>query len=226
MPEIRYPALFIDAASKRTWAGLKLSADHLDSQSSQKDASLSLFRMISSLLKENNASVAKLKSLIVCYGPGSMLGIRTSIMGARAWEAVGLLNDCDYYVYDCLNVGAKLLANENPNDEASLIVTDARRHSWNALAMDGDGFPRSLKILENEALEAASGKVFTLSDFPIWTKTKVSFEECAYRPESVFDNEAGFDILKQVDSFDPLMLRESVYAKWSGSNHSAAPAKS
>ena len=215
MPEIRYPALFIDTSSKRTWVGLKQSSAQLEHEASHEEASISLFRIIRALLEKNDLETSELKSLIICHGPGSMLGIRTAIMGARAWEGVGALADCDFYIYSCLLLGTKLIPVTEIEQKECILVTDARRNSWNAIEVDANGSVGTIHIMDNEALEAESRTIYTLEAFPIWTKTTAQLNSIPYRPESVFDSELGSSILEPVNVFTPLSLRESTYTKWS-----------
>ncbi len=215
MPEIRYPALIIDTSSKRTWVGLKQSPAQLEHEASREEASISLFRIIHALLEKNDLETNQLKSLIICHGPGSMLGIRTAIMGARAWESTAAIVDCDFYIYSCLSLGAKLIPVAEATQKETLLVTDARRNSWNAIELSAKNSEGAIHIMENEALETETRKIYTLEEFPIWTKTTTQLNSIPYRPESVFDSELGSSILEPVKIFTPLSLRESTYTKWS-----------
>ena len=74
------------------------------------------------LLREASLRIADVNAFVVCEGPGSVLGIRTSAVALRAWR---VLNPAPAYAYQSLVLAAHTLANPQVN-----VIADARRDSW------------------------------------------------------------------------------------------------
>ena len=86
-------------------------------------------------------------------------------MGIRAWQATGILDKVSIYSFTSLQIGAELV--EQPKRGDFLLVTDARRNSWNAIERKS-GEIGEVKLISNESLEAFSGRIYTLTNFPSW----------------------------------------------------------
>lgn len=214
-----YPLLVIDTASRKTWVGLKLSADTLIKESEEQDPSKTLFRLVDALLEKAAITLSDLRSIALCAGPGSMLGARTASMAIRAWKGIGITAANNVYYYSSLAVGC-LIASE-AFEEGGIVVTDARRSSWNALP-----FPNAndseLSLLTNDELESTKQTIVTLSEFPSWTKTEAALETVAYDPTPIFESKSFLKILKPTHEATPLTIRSNEYKKWDAKIHSAA----
>lgn len=217
---LEYPLLIIDTSSRQTWVGLKLASDKLIHRSEEQDPSKTLFRLVEELTEEAGCSLRNLASIAFCAGPGSMLGARTASMAIRAWNGIGIRAASNVYSYNSLHLGA-LIASASPNaPDSGLVVTDARRSSWNALP-----FPlnpdKETVLLSNENLEAHNGPLVTFSDFPRWTSTKSTFAELTYDPTPLFENEAFVPILERTSEATPITVRTNEFKKWDAQIHSA-----
>ncbi|MDE0769935.1 MAG: hypothetical protein OSB19_16270 [Opitutaceae bacterium] len=210
----KFPMLVVDTASRRVCVAL-IETPEADTATkfSNEEASLSLFPTIKSLLEERSMKLAQLRSIAFCEGPGSMLGIRTAIMGIRAWIATGQLEDCKLYSFNSLQIGKHVIANTSDAPDSYLVVTDARRQSWNCLnSLNLDG--NAVELIQNEALEQATQPVYSFDEFPIWTKTQANIIRLFYRPEDVFQSLAFLGLLRQNPDTEPLNTRTLEFAKW------------
>ncbi len=214
-----YPLLVLDTSSRKTWVGLILSSDSLISKSEEQDPSKTLFKLVDALLLESGISLDDLKSIAFCAGPGSMLGARTASMAIRAWKGIGVPASQNIFYYNSLQIGALIAAKAfNGN---GLVVTDARRSSWNSLP-----FPLTegseLSLLTNEALESSETKAISFAEFPSWTKTEAPLEILSYDPTPIFESQAFLSILEPTDEASPLTIRSNEYKKWDAKIHSAS----
>ncbi|MEM9158173.1 MAG: hypothetical protein AAGB46_03915 [Verrucomicrobiota bacterium] len=217
----QYPILILDASSKRCFVGIKTNPECLDYIASETEASQSIFISVKELLLRQSFGLSSIQSIIYCEGPGSMLGIRTVVMAIRAWKGAQIIPDAQIFCYDSLSLGSQLVETL-PNAPADyLLITDARRSSWNALdssrlANSHETEPSQplLSIIENADLESIPGAIYTFPQFPSWTQTHVTLQKIDYHPESVFSKAIPQKISRLTDSPAPLSLRPSEYKKW------------
>jgi len=176
-----------------------------------EDASIALFSSISDLLSEISLPLEELKAIAYCAGPGSMLGLRTAAMGIRAWQATGILEKVSIYSFTSLQIGAELASSQEVAD--FLLVTDARRHSWNAIERK-NGDIGEVKLISNESLEAYPGPIYTLTNFPSWAQPAKPLTQLPYLPENVFREPGIIRLLNPAPKVELLSLRSSEFAKW------------
>lgn len=213
-----YPLLVLDTSSRKTWAGLKLASDSLISKSEEQDPSKTLFKLVDALLQEAGISLLDLKSIALCAGPGSMLGARTASMAIRAWKGIGIPAAQKLFYYNSLQVGTLIAAEAFEGN--GLVVTDARRSSWNSLPFpltDAD----ELSLLSNESIESTETRIVSFAEFPSWTKTEAPLEILNYDPTPVFESKAYLRILAPTKEASPLTIRSNEYKKWDAKIHSA-----
>ncbi len=216
-----YPLLILDTSSRKTWVGLKLSADHLISKSEEQDPSKTLFKLVDAVLEQADEKLDQLSAIAFCAGPGSMLGARTASMAIRAWKGIGIPAARNVYCYNSLQIGSLIAT--RALEGSGMVLTDARRSSWNALA-----FPFSpdaaLRLMANQDLDSAEGQLVTFNEFPSWTQTNATLTQLNYDPTPVFETEQFLSLLAPTDQASPLTIRSNEYKKWEAKIHSAPQA--
>ncbi len=202
------PMLIIDTASKNTWIGFINSDQTTTWESSEDEASYALFNCLRDL-QAQGIDWKNARSIAFNQGPGSMLGIRTAIMAIRTWtNAKTLPEKTQLFTYNSL-----ALASELPEaSTANLIISDARRKSWNAF-FPQEETPRT-KLLSNEELESQEGNILILEEFTQWTKTSAELHPLSYNPSIAFEKPSAIKHLQPIEIPIPLILRESEYQKW------------
>jgi len=205
--------LAIDTSSRRACVGLFDEKGGLSYRTSEEEASLSLFPLIKRLIKEFDWQLSDINSIAFCQGPGSMLGIRTAIMGIRAWQGAKLIEGKQIYSFSSLAIGAELVRHSYPSEKTFLVITDARRNSWNALKAEGSSMG-PVKIIENAALEKKTVPLFTFNEFPTWTRTQAKINLLSYRPESVLSSPRFPQLLEENPDANPMDLRSMEFTKW------------
>lgn len=221
-PTPDYPLIIIDTASRKTWVGLKLAADHLDYRFEDQDPSKTLFRLVDALLVEARLTLSDLAAMALCVGPGSMLGARTACMAIRTWKGIGIAAAQNVFSYSSLEVGALLAAAADESPNQGLVLTDARRSSWNALAypLEEKG---GMTLLPNEDLPSIASSCVTFAEFPNWTQATVALISLSYDPTPIFAGEAFLPLLTPTPDATPLTLRSNEFKKWEAKIHSAPP---
>ncbi|MDQ8184423.1 hypothetical protein [Pelagicoccus sp. SDUM812002] len=216
-----YPLLVLDTSSRKTWVGLKLDAHGLIAKSESQDPSKTLFKLVDAVLDEADISLENIASIAFCAGPGSMLGARTASMAIRSWKGIGIEAARNVYYYNSLAVGG-LIASRKLK-ASGIVVTDARRSSWNALPFPNPS-KQELHLISNEALESAEGLLVTFEEFPSWTQTGAALTRLSYDPSPIFSEELYLPMLTPAREASPITVRTNDYKKWEAKIHSAPEA--
>jgi len=214
---LEYPLLILDTSSRRTWVGLKLAADKLRARSEAQDPSKTLFRLVDALLEETGLSLLDIGSLAYCAGPGSMLGARTASMAIRSWKGIGIRAAQNVYSYNSLQLGALIAEQTRPS---GLVITDARRSSWNALPFPFDP-STTLALIDNSDLVKEERTLVSFDEFPSWTKTEANIAKLTYDPAPIFEKDHFLTFLQPTAEAAPLTIRHNEFKKWEAKIHSA-----
>ncbi len=206
--------LILDTASRRPCVALIEKTKPVSTHHSDDEASLSLFPLIKSLLEERSLKLSDLRAIAFCEGPGSMLGIRTAIMGIRTWIGTEQLIDCNLFSFNSLQIGKLIISSGKPDRASFLVVTDARRQSWNCLQAGSDSNASEIEVIENETLEKSDLPIYSFDEFPSWTRSAANIVRLPYRPESIFRSPGFPDLLKPNPNSEPLNTRAIEFAKW------------
>ncbi len=205
--------LAIDTSSRRACVGLFDEKGTLSCKTSEEEASLSLFPLIKHLLKEFNWQLSDINSIAFCKGPGSMLGIRTAIMGIRTWQGVKLIEGKQIYSFSSLAIGAELVRQSSLSAKTYLVITDARRNSWNALKVKETSIG-PVQFIDNATLEAENIPLFSFNEFPKWTRTQAHIRCLSYLPENVLSSPRFPLFLEKNPDANHIDLRSIEFAKW------------
>lgn len=201
--------------------GIKTADQAVASKSETQDPSKSLFALLESLLEEAQLTLPEIASIAFCEGPGSMLGARTASMAIRSWQAIDITGSQRLYSYSSLTAGAVLASRHPQTPESGLVVTDARRSSWNSLAYPASTVSE-LELKDNSELEAASLSLVTFSEFPSWTETTATLQAIDYDPISLFADKSFESYLRPVETATPLTIRSAAFKKWEAKIHTSS----
>lgn len=197
------PLLLVDAASARTQAGLLGPGGRARWSSRTEEAGVALFEC----LDELDVDPGSVRAFAFCEGPGSILGVRTSAMALRAWNA---LEPRPTFAYLSLAVVAR--AAGRPGVRA---IADARRGLWHHLA---DGGP-----LGRGPAAELSGELVTPEGFRHWDPLPPGTRRVPYDLASLLalPSVAGADLFRPTAAPDAFLHEEPAYAIWTPQIHRA-----
>ncbi len=201
------PVLLLDAASARVQVGW-LGADRPPFWSDATDeAGVALFRALESLdVKPGDAG-----AFIFCSGPGSVLGVRTSAMAVRAWNALQPRPTFSYH-------GLAIVAHTLRRPELT-VVADARRESWHAYRLG-----ESLRRVPTAEL---AGPLATPEGFRTWSALPSNVERVPYAMADMLPHVLDQpDLLTPEDSPDAFLHEAPSYATWTPQVHRAPGSRS
>lgn len=196
------PVLLLDAASARVQVGW-LGARRAPAWSESTDeAGVGLFRCLETL--EVNPREAG--AFVFCSGPGSVLGVRTSAMAVRAWNA---LRPRPAFSYHGLALVAQAL--QRP---ALTLIADARRESWHACRLG-----ESLRRIPTAELK---GALATPEGFRTWSTPPGNVEQVSYNIADLLPRVLDHpDLLTLAESPDAFLHELPSYATWTPQVHRA-----
>ncbi|HEY1848267.1 MAG TPA: peptidase M22 [Opitutaceae bacterium] len=118
------PLLLLDASSEVIQAAVLTRDGEPRWASRREESGTGLF----ACLDELGVEIGAMASFAFCEGPGSILGIRTSAMTVRVWNALRPQPTFGYFSLAVLAEGAP---------EGTTLIADARRHLWHQFKKGG-----------------------------------------------------------------------------------------
>jgi tRNA threonylcarbamoyladenosine biosynthesis protein TsaB len=209
MPSLRQilrehsPLLLIDAASARIQVGLLDTGAPARWSSRSDEAGVGVFEC----LEELGVAIDLVRAFAFCEGPGSILGIRTSAMALRAWNALG---PRPMFAYIGLAVVARALGRPR-----AAVIADARRGMWHRLA-DGGG-------LERVPASELTGELLTPEGFRHWDPLPPGTAATPYDMATLLalPEVADAELFRATPAPDAFLHQEPSYAKWTPQIHRA-----
>lgn len=197
--------LLLDAASSVTQVAL-LSRDNGSTwKSSQEEAGIAVFRC----MEELQISPQSVDGFIFCEGPGSILGIRTVAAALRTWLS---LKKVPVWTYKSLE-----LAYASPQRTGEVVISDARRDSWN-LVCDQSGCKRvpTQNLPREVRLAIPAG-------FKTWGKLPEGLlvGSTPYALAGMMEGITDADLFHPSESPDAFLHEEPSYVTWAPSIHRA-----
>jgi tRNA threonylcarbamoyladenosine biosynthesis protein TsaB len=211
------PVLFVDAATPLLAAGLQAEVDGpISWQTSQEEAGVGLFRLVERLLGGAEVPMTAVRSVVFCEGPGSLLGIRIAAMALRTWLVLPRAFPLRVSAYRSLElVAADLLSSGTP--PPFLVVSDARRASWNRLDVDAAGTLGAIHRWPAAEPFPDRLPVFCVAGLPLWQPRPPGAADALYRPERLPALAARFPLLREVAEPDAFLTELPTYRPWPGS---------
>ncbi len=212
LPEL--PLLVLDAASPGLVVGLRSGADHaIDWRHSDEEAGIGLSRSIDDLLRSRRLTIADVRTIVFCDGPGSLLGIRLAAMMLRTWLALPRPRSLRVLAYHSLALLAadRLACGEPPPFH---VCSDARRGTWNLLSVASGGAWSDIKRCPGDAMPREGIPLFHPEGFPHWQALPEDTRPAPYRPERVLDLVTAYPLLHETTAPNAFMIEQPTYRTW------------
>ncbi len=213
------PALLLDTAAPRISVGL-CDASGEEWETREGESGTVLFELVERLLRRRVLAPADLASVILCDGPGSLLGVRVAAMAVRVWASLPRPRPLRIGAYHSLALlAADLLAGGVP--APFTVLADARRAGWHALEVEAEGTFAAPRRVDAARLATVHGPRYRPDSFPVWQAIPEGVVAVPYRPERLPDLARRFDLVRPVDAPDAFVAEPATYAPWSGEVHRA-----
>ncbi|MDI1249892.1 MAG: peptidase M22 [Lacunisphaera sp.] len=212
--------LVLDAASTRVQVGLLRSDAPALWRNREAEAGAALFKDTQAVLDEAGVKLDDVGAFIFCEGPGSMLGTRTVAMTIRTWQ---VLRPRPTYAYQSLTLLAHNIRFTGTVGPFA-VITDARRNTWNTVAVTSDGTVQPLQRLPVAELAARPERLYSPPVFRAWAPPPRPTRDYPYTVAALLDAHAELDLFSAAPAPDAFQHTAPEYKKWSAQVHSAATA--
>ena len=215
---IRYPLLLTDCSAPGVRAGILGETGWLAYENLEGETGSALFHAVEALLTKTGLSLEDMQSFAYCAGPGSTLGIRINSMALRTWNSLGT-SPKPIYAYRSLVAATVLIRSELKESGPFTVLSDLRRRSWNALAVDEHATPGEIQIVEEDVL-------------PAWPEPRFFIQQRIHTPgiphgatvirydlETIGPMAEFLATLTQVDSPKVFQTTTTKFKKWTPTRH-------
>lgn len=155
------PTLLLDAATRQVQAGILADGDWLAFSELEGEALETIFRSVSEVTSKSGIALRQLQSVAFGIGPGSILGLRLSLMALLTWRRLP-----EHAHWQCFQFhGLRLLADLHRVQKGETdfdFISGFRRGFWHHLPCR-TGIIGPLEVLEDEQLADLEGPVYHLS---------------------------------------------------------------
>lgn len=212
--------LVIDSASAAVQVGLCRPDREPVWRGSTQEAGIAVFACAAEVLAGAQLGVRDLGACVFCEGPGSILGIRTTAMALRTWQAI-LDHALPAFAYRSLELVAHhLIATGTPAPFA--VVADARRETWHCVAVPAAGGPGPLRRMTRAELGSLEGALFMPAGFRAWAPPPRAVVEVPYSLAELWRGRDQAELLRPAPEPEAFLHEDAAYVTWTPQIHRAA----
>jgi tRNA threonylcarbamoyladenosine biosynthesis protein TsaB len=218
------PVLVLDACSPKVLVGalgVKAgSPEWISLVESESGAVEQLFPAVESVLANSELPLSAFGGLMVCEGPGNLLGLRTAALAAETWRAAAINPGWQLWSYRSLALLQYCVRVDFPDLQNADVLFDWRRGHWFRCQL------REGEWREADTLSAAEVKadseitVFHVPGRGNWPAPPVPAQPCGYQPDRLCEWLAsGMAEVAPVAQFEVRGEPLKEYVRWSGEPH-------
>ncbi len=211
--------LLVDSASATVQVGLVRPDRAPVWRQSDREAGIAVFACAAEVLGEAGLGVRDLGACAFCEGPGSILGIRTTAMALRTWQAV-LDRALPVYAYRSLELVAHALAAAGAPGPFA-VIADARRETWHCVTATAAGGVGPLRRVARAELEHLDGALFMPAGFRAWATPPRAVTEVPYDVAELWRGREQAGLLQPAPQPDAFLHEDAAYVTWSPQIHRA-----
>lgn len=196
--------LLVDAATPTLHLAIFKNGIKVAHKKSQDGGVLeNLFPLVKEILENAQTSIFELSGMLLCTGPGSVLGIRISATFFRTLKALQPTSGLHCLTYNSLHIGA--LNVRNFYSEPFFIVSRARIGQYYSLKVEKDF--SDIRFASQKVLTKAKYKIFSLPNKTL-NSQDLHLEYFDYDPVKAFEqNSNANNSLEQNCSPDAFFMK-------------------
>lgn len=210
--------LVLDASCPTIQVAIFRDHKMLDHCASNANAMDKLLSSVETLLKSNGLTVSDIDSFGYCSGPGSILGIRLSIIAIKTWLSIHRKSIEDVFTYESLHIAAYEL-NKKTNQKDFAVISEWKKGHWNCMEFNCGKKHNEIKVWNLDHIKAFQAPIYLLPQRKIWSKPEIEIPKIEYSLSILESIEARKDLLKPVQNWEMYAPEVKEYAKWSNDRH-------
>lgn len=211
--------MVLDAATPILNLAIFKESECLAVQQSEQAATDGLFPLCRQLLDQTDIDLKQISSLCYCRGPGSILGIRLTLMSVKTWSKVLGLTNSQIFNYSSLHLASACIGSKNLDRKEKWIVSSWKKGFWNALRLNNLRSDHTIEIWEDKKLSINAEDCIEFEQKKSWgNKVKLArfegYDISILGQENVFAKTVSHSQLEEVYHPAP-----DQFVKWSGKRH-------
>ncbi len=225
-PQLPTPAdnqlcLLLDASGPAAQTGLRQGGRWLSFAKTQGEALKTIFSGADACLRESGKEISGLEGFIYCEGPGSVLGVRLTVMAIEGWLGLPGRQGLPVRSYRSLDAGAALLQNRGVSPPFH-IISEFRKDRWFHMSVPASGPPGEIKAAAETELQSLKEPVYWLRQRLSGIPPPVPCQPLEY---DLRELPSGFGFSAPAGtapSFPVFSAGAAGYVKWRGGRHRRA----
>lgn len=212
--------LVLDASCPTTHVSLFQDGNLLSQIDSEENAMESLLSGIQQLIRSANIGIQDIRGFIYCIGPGSILGIRLSIISIKTWCSIHRIAPEFVLKYNSLLL-AGLSVSVSGNQPASefAVISEWKKNHWNVLKMKAGNASEQINVWDDEKIDSCSCPLFQLPQRKLWTGNMVKSTPVEYTLDLLSTPEIRLKVLSPMENWEIYTPEKKEYVKWSRERH-------
>ncbi|MEM1221310.1 MAG: hypothetical protein AAGH40_00995 [Verrucomicrobiota bacterium] len=222
-PDLKFPALLLDASNPTLFCGVLEDTENWGFQSSKDGVALeNIFPLVQEVIDQSKIRIDEIKCFLYCEGPGSVLGLRLAAMALETWRQLSP-GQTALFAYNSLQLTAHLLAKDLGGTDA-LLISDWKKDAWNAVRIH-EGKVSTNEVVDDAALAQSALPVYHLPQRKGWQTPPESAQALTYEPERIIELISVEPLLKKTDGVELSQKAANTFAKWTPQRHRAPDAQ-
>ncbi len=128
----------------------------------EEEALVGLFRASERVLSEAGLRLADIDAVLLCRGPGSLLGLRLAAMALVGWQSLPAWQNKPVWSYLSLEAAWWSLE-ENVRRQEPVLCCDYREGKWITLESSNGSYQREWHLRSRDELEALTVPLYRIS---------------------------------------------------------------
>ena len=213
------PLLVLDATTPTTQIGLLVKGNWIAFFSDGDSKALhAIFSGIRTCLQRARMELAEVGAFCYCQGPGSVLGLRLTVMTLTGWRSQPPANQIPLFAYNSLFASMELLKQRGITPPFR-VAAPIRGDRWFTARANDQGRQYQPIIRSRRQLEAMSDPLWVLPQRK-WGSTRIEGANTIdYDLRKLAPATFGSDLLRPVEEPELLTPEEAQYRKWTRQRH-------
>ena len=213
--------LVMDASCPRTQVALLRDGILLQSAHKETPAMESLLKLVQELTATSGIPLRDIQNYIYCAGPGSILGIRLSIMAIKTWASLYNIPSNSIFHFYSLSMAAAHSMSENDaaTNECFLVCSEWKKNYWNTFPCEQGDLTAEVEVRTTDQLRDFKGLKLLLQQRKIWNQPPEDFVPVSYSLNLLESSDLRRQLLHPARKWEVYTPDEKQYATWSGERH-------
>lgn len=209
----------LDASCPSIQVALFKDSTLLDLIKTEANAMDALLTSVQQLINTHQLQINDIQSFGYCVGPGSILGIRLSIMAIKTWCSIHKIPNHSIFTFESLDLAGLEIANQSGNSGEFVVLSEWKKNHWNTLAFK-DGIRKGpIEVWDQSKVESYPFNRHLLAQRKIWTQTIRDLIPACYSLQLLESSTIRDLALKGLKEWEVYTPETKEYVKWSKERH-------